>query len=293
MSKTYKDLREFLLELEKEGQLVRIKDTVDPEPDISAAPRKYTKEFYIAQIKKSIDAGRPVVGFGFAHQNYACLITGYYKGGSGLYLRAFWTPEGSPDGYDTMDHYYATEAWYETCYGIVVVSEKTGARRSGAEAYRHIRESAELFAGMRAVESQGMEYAMGASSFDRMRDWLLDDAEWGELSSQEVFLKPCGLLLLDYYRANLREYLKRLDRQFPGVVSEAAIAALDRFGACFPGSERSQLHLNECVDPAITDFSMMRDRSVREKVAAFVERLKLMDYETFACLMGTDNKPHE
>jgi hypothetical protein len=213
------------------------------EPDISAATRKYTKEFYIAQIKKSIDNGRPVVGFGFTHQNFACLITGYYKDGSGLYLRAFWTPEGSPDGYDTMDHYYATEAWYETCYGIVVVGEKTGARRSGAEAYRHIRESAELFAKKRTVISQGMEYAMGTSSFDRMRDWLLNDAEWGELSSQEVFLKPCGLLLLDYYRANLREYLKRLDRQFPGVVSEAAIAALDRFGASFPGSERSQLHL--------------------------------------------------
>lgn len=258
------------------------------EPDISVSPRRYAKDFYIAKIKKSIDAGRPVVGFGFTHQNFACLITGYYKGGDGLSLRAFWTPEGSPDGYDTADHDYATEAWYETCYGIVVVGEKTRARLSGAEAYRHIMESADLFSGMRMVESQKMEYAMGASSFDRMRDWLLDDAEWAELSHQEAFLKPCGLLLLDYYRANLREYLKRLGRQFPGVVNEAAVTALDRFGECFPGSERSQLHMNECVDPAITDFSMLRERAVREKVAAYVERLKRMDGETFACLMKKD-----
>jgi UbiD family decarboxylase len=35
----YKDLREFLSKLEEEGQLVRIKDEVDPEPNIGAAGR--------------------------------------------------------------------------------------------------------------------------------------------------------------------------------------------------------------------------------------------------------------
>lgn len=39
MTKTYKDLREFLKTLEDEGQLVRIKDEVSPEPDIGAAGR--------------------------------------------------------------------------------------------------------------------------------------------------------------------------------------------------------------------------------------------------------------
>ncbi|MCA5960854.1 UbiD family decarboxylase [Blautia sp. RD014234] len=46
MAKVYKDLRSFLATLEKEGQLVRIKDEVMPEPDIaSAGPRscKYQK----------------------------------------------------------------------------------------------------------------------------------------------------------------------------------------------------------------------------------------------------------
>ena len=263
------------------------------EPDISVSPRKHTKDVYIEKIKRSVDNGRPVVGFGFTHQNYTCLITGYYNGGNGLYLRAFWTPEGAPDGYDTADHYYATEAWYETCHGIVVVGEKTGARLSGPEAYRRIQESAHLFAGKRSVELQGMEYAMGAFSFDRMRDWLLDDAGWRELTRQEVFLKPCGLLLLDYYRANLREYLKRLDRHCPGIVSKAAIAALARLGESFPGNRQSQLHLDECVDASITDFSMLQDRSVREKVAAYVERLRDMDREIFACLIGTEEKSRE
>lgn len=39
MTKTYKDLREFLATLEEEGQLVRIKEEVSPEPDIGAAGR--------------------------------------------------------------------------------------------------------------------------------------------------------------------------------------------------------------------------------------------------------------
>ena len=39
MAKAYKDLREFLETLEREGQLVRVTETVNPEPDIAAAGR--------------------------------------------------------------------------------------------------------------------------------------------------------------------------------------------------------------------------------------------------------------
>ena len=39
MAKVYRDLRDFLETLEKEGQLVRIKEEVSPEPAISAAGR--------------------------------------------------------------------------------------------------------------------------------------------------------------------------------------------------------------------------------------------------------------
>lgn len=39
MAKVYKDLREFLATLEEEGQLVRVKEEVMPEPDIASAGR--------------------------------------------------------------------------------------------------------------------------------------------------------------------------------------------------------------------------------------------------------------
>ena len=45
MSKVYKDLREFLATLEEEGQLVRVKEQVNPEPDIGTARAAANKEW--------------------------------------------------------------------------------------------------------------------------------------------------------------------------------------------------------------------------------------------------------
>ena len=55
---------------------------------------------WIDEIKRSIDRGRPVIGFGITvDMPMACLIAGYDAGG--LYVRAFWPPEGErPDSED-------------------------------------------------------------------------------------------------------------------------------------------------------------------------------------------------
>lgn len=59
---------------------------VAAEPEEESGGRFYTKEFYIDKIRRSIDAGRPVVGFGLVTDCHACLITGYYDGGEGLFV---------------------------------------------------------------------------------------------------------------------------------------------------------------------------------------------------------------
>ena len=66
--------------------------------------------------------------------------------------------------------------------------------------------------------------------------------------------------------------------------------AIERLGENFPGAYHSQLYLNECVDPALTDFTMMHDRNIREKAAAYVERLKKTDQTIFDLLIGTEAK---
>jgi len=90
-------------------------------------------------------------------------------------------------------------------------------------------------------------------------------------------LKQCGLLLFQYYRNNLYEYLKKLDARYPGVVNKPVFAAIERIVAAIPGAHTSDLWLHEAVDPALTDFSVMGERAIREKAAKYVRLLKEYD----------------
>ena len=266
------------------------RELIDGQPRIIINPRKFTKEFYIEKIKDSIDRGRPIIGFGLTELNFTCLITGYYKNGDGLYLRSYWSPKGMPEGYDDEKYYY-TEDWYEKCCGLVVIGDKTGKRLAGEQAYRHIQESAKIFKEKETGFACGQTIYNDFAAFDDMVQWLLDDNWWQEgcdMNYRDCLLKPCGILLFDYYRNHLRVYLERLSEQHPGLVNPKIITAIERLGANVPGASHSTLYLHECVDPAITHFSMMRNRSAREKVAAYVERLKKIDQEIFDRLIKTE-----
>ena len=224
-----------------------------------------TKEFYISKIEASINAGRPVIGFGLVTDVYSCLITGC--DGDALTVSSYQT-----DVVTTSD-------WYDKCRGILVVGEKTGERLRGAAAYKCVTDWAGRFraARSRPVTANGVTYPQNEAAFTAMCEWLLDDNQWHELTSHELFLKQSGLLLAGYYRSNLYSYLKRLDAEFPGVVNPPALRALDDMSKLFPGSHASDLWLRECVDPAIVDFAMLRDRSVREKVERYVTKVSVTD----------------
>jgi len=254
------------------------------EPDLYAGARTYSKAFYAEKIKRSIDNGRPVLGFGFTKLNFTCLVTGYYHGGDGLYMRAFWSPEGKPEGYDEA-MYYSVDDWYDKCHGIVVVGEKTGERLAGEKAYAHLKESAAVFSAMASVTAQGQTIHMGFGAFDAMIAWLLDDSRWDDLHDCGVYLKPCGVLLLRHYRDHLGLYLEKLSEQCAGLVHPAIRPAIARMDELVKGAERSDWDLRRSVDRSITSFSEMEKRENREKVAACVARLKAIDREIFDCLI--------
>ena len=237
--------------------------------------RVHSAEFYFEQIKRSIDGGRPVIGFGFTELNFTCLITGYDDGG-GLYLRAYWPPKGTPGDFDTTEYYY-TKNWHGLCRGILVVGAKTGERLTGKAAYDCVVDWAGKLRGKTSVTALGQVIPTNLAAFDAMCEWLLDDNQWQVLDSHEQYLKQCGLLLLNYYRNNLCSYLKKIDAQYPGVVNKPVFAAIERIGRFMPGAQRSELYLNECVHPAITNFSVLRNRLMREKVAQYVRYLKECD----------------
>lgn len=234
------------------------------------------KALCFEKIKQSIDRGRPVIGFGITVKTpMSCLIVGYDKGG--LYTRAFWPPDGAARD---SDAYFYSADWHENCAGLLIVGEKTGARLSGAAAYARITEWALIFRRYgRCVEAAGQAIYIGQHAFDAMTEWLLDDTQWenAEQSGKEQFLKQCGLLLLGYYRSNLYGYLKKLDSQYPGVVNPPVFSALSHIIKALPGAQASDLWLHEAVDPALKDFSGMRRRPLRQKVAEYVQRLKDFD----------------
>ncbi|MDR1600290.1 MAG: hypothetical protein LBS11_10555 [Oscillospiraceae bacterium] len=232
-----------------------------------SADRAYSKPSYISKIKSSIDSGRPVVGFGLVTDAYACLITGYYDDGDGLFINS----------YQKGQTY--TSSWYDTCRGILIVGDKTGERLTGLPAYTHIAGWAGFYRAARSkpVTANDITYPLNEAAYTSMCKWLLNDSEWQTLTSHEAYLKQRGLLLVGYYRNNLLQYLKRLDAAHPGVVNPAALSALEDMSKQFPGSHASDLWLNECVDPSVTDFSALRDRAVREKVCRYVSNVSSTD----------------
>ena len=84
-------------------------------------------------------------------------------------------------------------------------------------------------------------------------------------------------------------YLARLEEQNPGLVHPGILPALERLAQSITGADRSQLQLERCVDPALTDFAMLRDRTVRKKVAGYVKRLQETDTEIFKYLRENKN----
>jgi hypothetical protein len=60
-------------------------------------------------------------------------------------------------------------------------------------------------------------------------------------------------------------------------VNKPVFAAIERIVAAIPGAHKSDLWLHEAVDPALKDFSAMRERALREKVVKYVRQLKEYD----------------
>lgn len=225
------------------------------------------------KIKKSIDSGRPVIGFGITvKMPMSCLITGYDE--NGVYTRSFWPPEGCE--YNSEEYFYSVD-WYENCAGLLFVGEKKGERLKGKAAYDYITDWALRFRCCPySVKAEGKDIYLNQYAYDEMVKWLHDDAMWENPVSdgKEQFLKQCGLLLLGHYRCQLYSYLKKLDSEYPDVVNKPVFSALERIMSAMTGSEYSDLRLDVLVSPELADFSAMKKRELREKTAEYVRKLR-------------------
>ncbi len=113
-----------------------------------------------------------------------------------------------------------------------------------------------------AREARGQNPAI----FDKLTEWLLDDAEWSDnkLAENEQVLIQGVFARFKEQNAKLRVYLKELEPS--GVVNAATFKALDRFDEELSGNPGDK-RLNDILAKVFADFSVMRERSVREQIA--------------------------
>ena len=102
--------------------------------------------------------------------------------------------------------------------------------------------------------------------FDKLTEWILDEAQWGDdrLAENEQILMHGVFARFKEQNARLRAYLQGLDSS--GGVNPAVFAALDRFDDELSGRSHAEL-LRETVARLFADFSIMRDRAIRERIA--------------------------
>jgi AraC-like DNA-binding protein len=105
--------------------------------------------------------------------------------------------------------------------------------------------------------------------FDALTEWVLDDSEWSDekLAENEQILMQGVFARFKDQNAQFRAYLKELESSV--VVNEAVFKALDRFDEVLSGVSHDDKFCveHETVAKMFADFSVMRERGVREKIA--------------------------
>ena len=141
--------------------------------------------------------------------------------------------------------------------------------------------------------------------FDKLTEWILDDSEWtdGKLIENEQILMQGVLGRFKEQNAKLRAYLKELEPS--GVVNEAIWRALDNFDSDLtaPMGCPHYTQMRETVEKMFSDFSVMRERNVREIIAGnktgaagtdsveifgYINHLKNCDAQVQWCLFMPD-----
>lgn len=113
-----------------------------------------------------------------------------------------------------------------------------------------------------AVKARGQN----PNVFDALTEWILDDSQWTDekLVENEQILMQGILARFKSQNEQLREHLKEIEPS--GLVNEVVFKALDRFDDELSG--KTEFHeLRDVITEMFTDFSVMRNRKIREKIA--------------------------
>ena len=121
----------------------------------------------------------------------------------------------------------------------------------------------------RIIGWAGAARGTNPNAFDALTEWILTDSQWTEdkLAENEQILIHGVLARFKEQNARLRAYLKELEPS--GVVNAPVFNALDDFDRELSGDIREE-YLRDVVATVFEDFTIMRELSIREKIAGGV-----------------------
>lgn len=197
-------------------------------PD-GAAPAQ-VKDGLQPLIVSQIDAGKPVIAIGVVGPPEACVITGYEQGGDVLRGWSYFQ--------ESREKYFRSDSWFENCYGIILIGEKTGA----PSAHQVLQDSLEWAIALTRVPEHPREsvtkprlisgiaaYEAMAQALEREEEWqfTLDDAETMQLRCFAI--SNDGVHLLQCERGVAARFLDTMAEQgLPGADELRKAAAIYR-----------------------------------------------------------------
>ena len=116
------------------------------------------------------------------------------------------------------------------------------------------------------VNWAGQARSRNPGVFDALTEWILDDTKWTDaylVENEWIFMQGVLARFKEQNR-KLREFLKELEPS--GVVNAAVFKALDEFDAGLSGQLCDE-KLRETIAKVFADFSVMKERSIREIIA--------------------------
>lgn len=134
------------------------------------------------------------------------------------------------------------------------IDEKAGKKLSDTEKYQRI------------VSWAANARGQNPSVFDALTEWILSDSQWSDetLDENEQILMQGVFARFKEQNTQLRTYLSALVPS--GKVNTAVFKALDQFDDELSGSVHDN-RLHEVVKQVFNDFSVMRERCIREQIA--------------------------
>jgi len=233
-------------------------------------------------IVASIQAGRPVLGFGVVGPPECCLITGYDEGGDVLTGWSFF--QGFPEFSQGLEFepsgYFRKRGWFRDTLGIVVLTDKT-APPDPRELQRRTLERA--LAIMRTPRVRDT-FAGGIAAFDAWMGALLDDTQFeGDIETlrQRHRVHNDAVGNLAEYRAYGGNFLREMAKAFPGAFDELGQAA-----GCFAVEHDLMWRVWECEmgHPAYVEATedhavILARHKTRERIVAVLRQAKARDEE--------------